>query len=77
MPLAQISALKPVGSLKLDTGMSAAGVTVMRPATGARVDVAIAPLRPWAHIGGGAGAGAGVAAATGAAAAGAAGGATV
>src|SRR5688572_2040188 len=72
-PVAQISALKPGGSLKLASGMSAAGVAVILPGTGASVELAYSPLRPCCHAGGGGAAGAAAAAGAGAAAAGAGG----
>jgi hypothetical protein len=40
MPVAQISALKPGGSLKLAIGISLAGVAVIRPACGASFELA-------------------------------------
>src|SRR5512147_1910008 len=55
MPVAQISALKPLGSLSLLIGISDAGVSVMRPASGASFESAIAGGLPCCQAGGGAG----------------------
>lgn len=70
MPCAHSSILKPGGSLNLSSGMSDAGVTVRRPASGASGELARATERPCCHAGGGA---AGLAAAAGAGAGAAAG----
>ena len=53
-PVAQISALKPGGSLILSIGMSAAGVTVSLPAKGAKVLLAMAAGMPCFQAGAGA-----------------------
>src|SRR6185295_2237875 len=52
MPLAQISALKPAGSLSLSIGISLAGVSVILPACGASLDSACAGGLPWCQAGG-------------------------
>ena len=51
MPVAQISALKPGGSLKFCSGISLAGVAVSLPATGASVELAWSGVRPCCQAG--------------------------
>src|SRR5262245_48621419 len=63
MPLAQISTLKPFGTLSLSTGISATGVSVILPAWGASLDSFILSPLPWCQAGGAAALSAGAGAA--------------
>src|SRR5262245_59544982 len=54
-PLAHSSTLKPAGAFSLLTGISPAGVSVIRAGCGAFFDSAIAGGLPWCHAGGGLG----------------------
>ncbi|MGH8722592.1 MAG: hypothetical protein ACREU4_11445 [Burkholderiales bacterium] len=51
MPAAQISTAKPLGSFTLPMGISEAGVSVLRPASGASFESAISGGLPWCQAG--------------------------